>query len=706
MLNNKMKYALLIALAISLSLSSCKQYDNFTTFFNTYYNANKLIKEAEEEFEYQEEKKRVLPRVIIPQSNLVLDAQRQSGMPPFMEEFLISRVKRQPVAVKLDSVLIKGSKILSYHPKSNYVMDVLYLMAKTYFYREEWLPSQIKCSELIDKFPDGDLSPDAHLLLAQNLIVQQKYYAGKIMLSRTVDIAWQKKRYDILSDAFRIEAELALFQNDLEGALKPYLQAVAQSDDGYLKSKWQIELATLLFRLRMFERAEKEFANALKYNPDYLGIFEANLYQAASMIRLKRYAEAEKILDRLDNDGKFTEWKPYVLAQRMQIARMKEEPFEIEKLERTADSLYNVHQATAAFAYERGMDFYQKNDFNTARMYFARARALRVPNYAQAEEMYQLLNSWDTFNKKTAPALNRISNKETLSDTSLQILSYDLFEMGRVQTQLKNKDSALYYYERAAMLSPEKDTTTARFMYVYSHFLKKDDLRKSDSLLQAIVDRYPRTQYGREAMSVLGYTNAFLQDSVAELYSSGSDLMKHGEYVFAVSQFHKIFEYFPDSRLSPRSLYNTGWIYEKNLNSPDSAFKYYSLLIERYPHTVYAKDVGLTVAYLTALNSGSPLPDSLVERQRVVYQSKPIPTNIEPVKAPAIEKKDKSDPTLEDFLSPTKLWERAKEMVNEPMEQIKDLQKIEIKDLVPAFKSDSTSSMPADSLKPNLPEKK
>lgn len=679
MTTTKVKYAMCV-LFVALALSSCKQYENFTAYFNTYYNADRLMKEAEEEFEYQDEKKRVQPRIVVPEPKVKIEVPRTSGMPPFMQEFIVSRVKRQPVGVKLDSIIIKGSKILAHKPKSNYIQDVLYLMAKTYFYKEEWLPSQIKCSELIDKYPDGDLSPDAHFLLSLNLIIQQKYYAGKLMLSRTVDIAWQKKRYDILSDAFRIEAELALFQNDLPGALKPYLQAVAQSDDGLTKAKWQIELASLLFRLGMFERAEKEFAVALKYNPDYLGIFEANLFRAASMIRLGRIYEAEKILDKLDNDGKFTEWKAYVLAQRMQIARYNDDVPAMEQFERTSDSLYNVHPASSAFAFERGMDLYEKNEYSKARMYFARARAHRIPIYAQADQMYQLLNNWDTFTNRTFPTLQRINNKEEVFDTTLKLLSYDLFELGRVHTQLRNADSALYYYTLAANLSPSADTNTARYLYVWSYYLKDTDLRVSDSLLEVIVEKYPRTQFGREAMSKLGYTSAFLLDSLNELYSSGRDLMKHSEYNFAISQFNKIYHNYPNSKFAPRSLYNIGWMYEKPLQNPDSSFYYYSLLLEKYPNSEYAEDVKLSVLYLSAVKSGGEIPDSLKTPQAVKYEKKEVQKHDPNFNPNLPESKEKS---LKDMLKPKNLMQRAKDMLNEPVKEIENLKNMDYKDLMP-----------------------
>lgn len=683
--NLKTKIYLISLIAI---LSGCMRYDNFTAYFNTYYNANRLLKEAEEEFSYQDEKKRVQPRVLIPKNDLNIEPSRKSGMPPFLEEFIINRFQRQPVNAKLDSIIIKGSKILAYKPKSDYVEDVLYLMAKTYFYREEWLPSQVKCSELIDKYPDGKLSPDAHLLLALNLLVQQKFYAGKIILSRTVDIAWQKKRYDILSDAFRIEAELALFENDLPGALKPYLQAVAQSDDPEMKARWQLELASLLFRMGMFERAEKEFSNVLKYKPDYLGIFEANLYRAASFIRLGKIPEAEIILNRLENDGKFSEWKVHIYAQRMQIARIQNDEEKIAQLEKTTDSLFSVNPATSAFYFERGIDLYLKNEYTKARMYFARGRALQGMSNNYSDEMYQLLNAWDAYHTKTNDPLKRIRNNEQLPDTSLKILAYDLFELGRVHSRLKNTDSSLYYYSLAMNVSPKQDTSSARYYYVLSHSLRNTDLRTSDSLLEIIVERYPKTIYGAEAMKILGYTAAFVQDSIAELYSSGRDLMKFGDFKFAIQQFSKLYQNYPQSQYAPKSLYNIGWIYERNLNLPDSALKYYTILIQNYPNTEYAKDVRLSVEYLLAVRSGEPIPEHLKDREKVSFEKKEIQLH-DPNFNPELPKQE----SLKDMLKPENLLKKAKEVIiDQPSQEIDKIKNMKPSDLVPFEKKETKDS--------------
>jgi len=608
---------LIILLSLITILSSCQHWDNFTTLFNTYYNSNRLIKEAESEFEYQEEGRRIKPRIFIPDQNIFVK-ELQAGPPPFCKDFIIDQKKLQPVKIKLDSVIIKGSKILARHPKSNYIEGTLYLMAKSFFYQNQWLPSQIKCSELVDKFPFGDLAPDALLLLSKNLLIQRKFLAGRTMLSRTVDIAWMKKRYDILSEAFRLEAELSLFEFDLNGALRPYKQAIAQCDDNSIKAIWQIDMAALLYRMHKFEDAAIQFAKAREFSPDYMGEFESYLYEANSLIRQKKFSQADKILEKLDRNRNYDEWKPYIFAAKMTKYRIKGDDSSFTLAENYADTAYANHPAIIAVYFEKGMDLYYNHRYHEARAYFARARNIRTQAYETAEKMYFLLNSWDE-KKSIITSLTENRDIKELSDTNRAFLGLTYFELARVQEQLFNPDSALLYYQKAVEVAPEKDPQTARLLYAYAIFIRDTDRIKSDSLLNSIIDRFPLSEYGQDAIIKLRYTKDYIIDTVKELYASGSKLRQNKEYNFAIQQFIKVYNNYPESDLAPKALYAIGWIFEKDLHLFDSALFYYKVLINKYPNSVYAKDVKLSVTYLTALRSGEPLPDSLKTKEVEVY---------------------------------------------------------------------------------------
>ena len=543
---------------MGIGLAGCHFWDNFTTYFNTYYNMDRLMFETEDEFEYLEEKKRVTPRLLVPEPDVFFAEESSTGAPPFMQEFVISQQKLQPVKIKLDSILIKGSKILAHSPKSDYVEGSLFLMAKAYFYRSEWLPSQIKCSELIDKFPAGDFSPDAHLLMAKNYLIQRKFHAGKILLSRTVDIAWIKDRYDILSEAFRLEADLALYLGEEEKALIPYRQAIVQTDDGLMKAKWQVELASLLFRMGKFEKAAVEFAKVQKFDPDYQAEFEGYLYQASSLLRIGQFEKADEILEDLEGDGNNEEWLDYIYAQRMNEIRLKDNKEDLEKAEDYADSVYINKPPITVTYFEIGMDYFKEFDYMEARKYFARAKNVRSPIFRTAGKLYELLNAWDRERTYAMPLVQKLDQNDTIPNEEYTKLASSLFNLGRIHTQIGNPDSSLYYYDKAVEITPKQDETSARYYYAFARAIEDTDPVKSDSLMTELVDRYPFTEYGEDAADRLGYTADFVIDTVKEIYSSGAKLRKHGDYEFAIFQFNKIYDKYPDSEYAPKSLYTIG----------------------------------------------------------------------------------------------------------------------------------------------------
>lgn len=622
----KSPFILLLVVAFLSLLSGCKQYDNFTTYFNTYYNKKRIIAEAEDEFSYQEEKKRVKPRVFVPETKISVPNIPKSGTPPFMTEFIIDQQKLQPVKVKLDSIIIKGSKILARHPKSDYIEGTLYLMALAYFYRNEWLPSQIKCSEQIDRFPAGELSPDAHLLLCKNLFIQRKFHAGKIMLSRTVDISWQLRRYDILSEAFRLEAELALYENDLDAAVRPYKQAIAQSDDGLMKAKWQLDMAALLYRINKFDQAEKAFAKVDDYSPDYLATFEASIYRALSLMRLSRFEEANKILKKLESDGKFEEWQSYIFAAKMTELRLRNDDKNFSIAEKFADSAYVNHPLIIANYYEKGMDLYNNNEYSIAKRFFARSRNMRTPVYSASEKMFFLLNAWEQKHLTIDQTLNSFKDSTEIPNEVKSIVALNSFELGRVHEQLGNLDSCTIFYKQAVDYSPIEDENTARYIYAYIRMIQDGYPMLADSLYDILVDRYPYTEYGQEAIRVQGYTENYLIDPVYETFKSGQKLRLSREFEFAITQFLKVFINWENSPLAPRALYNIGWIFEKDLRQADSAYYYYKLLVDKYPDSEYAKDVKNSVLYLAHVKTGAPLPDDLnpqkQESQKPQFQLK------------------------------------------------------------------------------------
>lgn len=696
------KYFLIGSLVL---LAACHTYENFTTYFNTYYNMNRLMEKSEAEFEFMAFDERPI-KVFVPEPDIPKEKDPSLGPPPFMKEFIITQRQRQPVAVKLDSIIIKGSKILARHNKSDYVEPALFLMAKSYFYREEWRPSQIKCSELVDKYPAGDYSPDAHLLFAKNALIQRNFYTGKIMLSRTVDIAWQKNRYDILSEAFRLQADLALYQDDLEGALRPYKQAVAQSDDSELAAKWQLELAALLYKLREFERASREFAKVRRYSPTYEALFESHLYEAQSLARTGVYQKADEILTMLENDGKFEEWKGYTFAGRLTNYRMQGDEKQITEAENFADTTFVNNPLISTYYFERGMDFYKQDNYMKSMQYLSKARNQRTPVFLTANKLFTSLSDLEYKRNTAMKDVEKIKSGDVKSDTTKFITSTLLFEAGRIHENLGNLDSAEYYYSISYDVAPKKMDETSRFLYAYARTAREEDPYKSDSLYEVLADNYAMTEYGEAAMRQLGFTEEFIVDTAREYFSSGMKLRRYNDFITSISQFKKVYRKFPENKLAPRSLYNIGWTFEHDTIMVDSAIIYYDLLIEKYPKSEYAKEILVPLAHLKNKLYGTEIPDSLTYSSKYETE-KPRDTRekLKIQKAPSSSTKrngqDKETiDALENLNNPSKSIEDIKKSLNkatEPLENL-DLDKVNPLNL---FNSDEEEEKEKDSTKKN-----
>ena len=611
------KTILTLVVVLTFVVVGCDWYDNQTTYFNTYYNMERIMDEVKDEFEYIDENRRVKPRVLVPGLDSAVAAEGVGGRKDykFLRAFVIDKAKLQPMNSKVDSILMKGSKILVNHPKSNYVEGSLFLMAESYFFRQEWIPSQQKCIELIERYTDGDYSPDAHLLLSKDYLLQRKISQGKQTLSRTIDIAWYKERYDILSEAYRIQAEMAMEDGDLDGAVAPYKQAIAQSEDGEIRAKWQVDVASVYYRMGHYELAEQAFNKVDDYTPDILAEFESQLYRGATLVRLGRLDEAEEVFNELDDNSNFDEWKSYIASERLALERAKtgdlNDPTLIAE-ERKADTSFIGRPEVMAQNYQKAMSFYKKNEYEKALVYFAKAKVIRTPVYEVASKYYTLLKQWEDQHRKVDGFEGMIIERESMRDTVHIMKSREVYGLGRIHEQLGNMDSALFYYRYAADSTPERDPERGKYLYSQARLIGDDDPELADSLMMVINDTYPDSPYGKEASASLGFVEDVVIDDAAELYRSGQSFRRIEDYSYAAKQFNKIAADHKDSEYAPKSLYALGWMFEKDVHDLDSALHYYGLLIERYPRSEYAKDVRPSVEFALAKINNVEIADSLL----------------------------------------------------------------------------------------------
>ncbi len=646
-LQKRLFSAALILSAFALTFSACKTLPqplkNGLAYFNTYYNANRLMVVSEDEFFLYDEQQRTTPRIIvIEEPTLVDDKPDDREVPQFIKSLVVKPEKLDKARIWIDSVLIKGSKLLVRHTESELIDQTLYLMAKAYFYRSEWHNSQMKCQELIDNYPYSKLSPDAHLILAETLLMQTKFSQAEKALLRAIDIAWGQHRYDALSEAFRIQAELAMHFNNLEEAVKPYRRAITQADDRVQQSRWQLEIGLLYYRKRQFGDAVKEFTKVLEFAPDALTRFEAELYKAASLTQLGRFNEAEKVFKEVLANRNFAEWRSFSYSEYIAFLRLSARPG-IDSIFALTDTL-KFKEAPATARYRQALDLFKHHEYDGAQSLFSKSLVETAPTYFYGSLYARLLTDWKT---QMPEAVNSIKFYTLLrSDTAAYILpaqdsarrtaANSIYRIGRIHERLGMPDSAAKYYQAAVTICPDADTNRARYLYAEAavagldrHAAKASSKavsradgttdsseaaksRLADSLLKTIVRLYPLTQQGIDARIRLGYTEQFLVDSLADIMQSADRFRQIKQYSKAMQKYNLVAGRYADSKYAPRAFYAQGWLYERELGKRDSAVYWYSRLVEKYPQSSFAKDV-------------KPSLDALLQERRLQDSLKSLP---------------------------------------------------------------------------------
>ncbi|HZV12434.1 MAG TPA: tetratricopeptide repeat protein, partial [Candidatus Kapabacteria bacterium] len=308
----------------------CAATEDFVTLFNVYYNAKRIMNEVEEPPD--DNTPTATGGMLQTPAGGIFNSspQKKTDIPEYYEELIrkpnydaaqkivSSTIIQKPNAGSqdklLDSVVYKCTKILKFHSNSSYVPDALYMIAKAYYYKgkqTDFLYSKQKCEEFIQTFPDNDLYVDAHLLLAEDLVALKEDEEAHRALSRCVDIALPRKRYDVVSTALHLTADLAMKHGDLQGAINPYLHAMLLSQNEEANAGWQLEVAALFLETQHYYDAIRAFKDVFKYDPDDFPAYEAKFGLGVAYREAKEFDSSDYVFNDLLNTSRYSEWKGY-----------------------------------------------------------------------------------------------------------------------------------------------------------------------------------------------------------------------------------------------------------------------------------------------------------------------------------------------------------------------------------------------------------
>ncbi|MDZ4700304.1 MAG: tetratricopeptide repeat protein [Rhodothermales bacterium] len=351
---------ILLIIGVVLLAAGCKQesfigrrYDNFTAYYNTFYNARKQYAEG--------------VRAIERTANQGID--RTVYLSVFHKPERVSNEQNFNEAIK------KSADVLRENQGSKWVDDALLLIGKSYFYLENYVGAEEKFQEVISI--GGDLGDESRFWLARTLIASNSFDDAINHIEFSLSVEGLSRKW---------EAQLRLALGELHVRRSAWEEAALELERGLERApdRTTAGRATFLLgqvyeTLDQYDKALLAYARVQDFKPEYA------LYYAALVSEIRVEAQhgnsvrALRLVRSMERDDKNFESRAelaYFRGRVFQAMRLPNEAYEIyDGLLYTEDRTINatairgkLHHAIGELYRDEYVDFnYAAAHFDTAR---------------------------------------------------------------------------------------------------------------------------------------------------------------------------------------------------------------------------------------------------------------------------------------------------------------------------------------------------
>lgn len=246
-----------------------RRYDNFTAYYNTFYNARKAFDEGVKALE------RTDARV---DRRFYIDVFTAPG--------------RAANTATFQKAIDKSADVLRDHPGSKWVDDALLLIGQSYFYLQNFVGAEQKFREVIQI--NSGLEDEARLWLARTLIAAGSYDAARDHLLTSLEQEDLSNRWE---PQLRLAlGELYVKREEFEAAAEELAAGLENVRDRDLRARGWMLLGQVLERIERYEDAVAAYDRVDDAHPPYELSYAANV----SAIRVQGlYVDGDEALRRL-----------------------------------------------------------------------------------------------------------------------------------------------------------------------------------------------------------------------------------------------------------------------------------------------------------------------------------------------------------------------------------------------------------------------
>lgn len=699
-------------------ISGCSLWRNFTTYFNTYYNAKTLFEEVELE--------------------IFKTPKELFGF----KEFKVS----QKLNESLEKVIEKCSKIMQYETESAFFDDALYITGKAFYYQQNYSKALRKFVEL-SALDESDYFLENKLWIGKTRFQLREYDEAYDLLEEVKVEALDEDREDIFTDAYIKQISYLIFKDEYFDAITQAEKFAAVSRSDELKAEIFYELGKLYLKLDDLENAARVFNSVSDYSPKFDIEFSSKFEYAKIEKREGNIDESLELFEKLRNENKFADSLGIVELEIADIYLAKDDVERaynhltyidttfiqdpsggiakfrraeiVERIFMDYDSAFvlyngvldtkapksikdgakemfriidkyhlyhrNIHENKRLLSYIEDPSLFVRDSI--AYEEYLEQRFIRADSIKNAEQTTRQMmanlgttptntnqigvsedgtrpGEWMTVKNsgKDNEEIMYAPPKPTISADSVQKLNAkEYYDLGNLFfTDMDVPDSANYYYDKVLNEYPNNHHY-ARALYAKgTYYLAKKDKPTADSLFQIIFDNYPNEKVFTEAAKQLGkFKTANASDPAYPLFIEAEKKYYDSQVDSALAGYTLIYRKYSESPLAPKALLAIGFILENDFQNSDSAVVMYDTLIANYGDSQYARNVFQRVSTFK------------IEKAKIETEKAREAAKIEIEKAAALQaaKNVKTDPNVS-----AKKTAAAEEQIKQNTREIKTIQ--------------------------------
>jgi len=569
-----------ILIASALLLYGCGIWNNFTTYFNLYYDTTDLFSQVEKSINSQEHDLFSNEPLIIPQSS----------------------------TAQLTKVIEKCSQILQFHAESSYVDDALFIIGKCFYYQTDYLKALRKFEELIATQPKSSLVLETKLWIGRTQIRLKEYESGLATLEEVKSTAEKENERTIGQNALIEEIKYRISQNDYSNAVTLANSLLKVSNDDAIKAEVAFEMGKLYNQVGDPDNAIKSFERVTDFSPTYGTEFNS-LIELGKTFR--KNGQDQKALDIFNSMSK----------QQKNIDSMDvidlQKGLTLLKMDRTQDALDQFFYVDSSFvrtpsqgraSFELANIFLNKfRNFDSAYYYYSRTTSSGAP-YQYIDEARNKVDLLAKYKKLFADLQDSRKELSYALDPSLFVKDSIAYQNEVVKEEERSKYQA--YFDSLKSVNGKQGIDSLKEL---SALQKADSLKKLDSTLAVDTSQFKNADQAQLNNQNQGQLNNPNQNQLLSpnQYSQVGTLQ---------NRFIQNSTSFVIKRKPPRrptepidtlqndvvaAEFELGNILFTEFNLPDSAYNYYTEILTNYAANPYEGRVlyALGSYYLTMNDS-------------------------------------------------------------------------------------------------------